>query len=171
MPALKSQGKKVAKAYIGIGSNLGNRLLNIQKSVNLLKKHARIIKKSPIYSTEPVGFRNQGWFLNCVIKISTDLAPMKLLVLLKGIEKKLKRKKAIRNGPRTIDLDILFYDDKIIKSSSLTIPHPRMHKRLFVLEPLSKISHGLLHPLKKTAREIKEKLKSKDKVKLFRKNF
>jgi len=137
----------VAKAYLGIGSNIGNRKKNIRKSINLIKNKCKIIKISSIYKTEPIGYKNQNWFINCVIKIETKLTPEELLIFLKNTELKLKRIKKIKNGPRTIDLDILFYKNSIINKYNLIIPHPRAHERLFVLTPLKEISPKLIHPI------------------------
>ncbi len=171
MQLLKSQGK-MDRVYLGFGSNLGNKLSNIKKAIKFIKKASKIKKISPIYRTEPVGYKKQDWFLNCVVEAETGLHPLKLLSFLKSIEKKLKRKKTVKNGPRTIDIDILFYGDKIVKTEKLEIPHPRMHKRLFVLEPLSKLNCDLIHPkLKKSIKELRKNLKSKNKVTLYRKKL
>jgi len=149
------------KVYTGIGSNLGNRFSNIKKAVSLIGKKCKILKISPIYETEPIGYKNQPWFLNCVVKIEAKIKPLELLHFLKSIEIKMKREKTIKNGPRIIDLDILFYGNKLINSKELIIPHPRLRKRLFVLEPLCEISPNLVHPkLKKTVRELKNKIKN-----------
>lgn len=150
----------MVKVYLGLGSNLGNKSSNIKKAINNIKKKLKINKISPLYKTEPVGYKNQDWFLNCVVEAETKIKPLALLKFLKSIEKKLKRVDTIRYGPRTIDIDILFYGDEIVKTKKLIVPHPRMHKRLFVLEPLSKINPSLVHPkIKKTIKELKNKIK------------
>jgi len=147
------------KAYIALGSNLGDKEKNIKKALSLIEKKYIILKTSSFYKTEPVGFLNQDWFLNCVVKIKTNLKPLKLLEFLKNIEKKLKRIKTFKNGPRIIDLDILFYEDKIISEKKLTIPHPEIHKRLFVLEPMCEIEKDFVHPiLQKTILALKNEL-------------
>ena len=157
----------MAKVYLSIGSNVGNKLINMKKAITSIKKNLRVTKISPIYKTEPVGYKKQDWFLNCAVEAETDMEPFKLLSFLKSIEKRLKRKKVFRYGPRTMDIDIIFYGDKILKSGKLVIPHPRMHRRLFVLEPLSRISPNFVHPeYKKTIEELKNKLKSKKEVRL-----
>ena len=157
----------MVKVYLSIGSNVGNKLMNIKKAVNHIKKSLKISRISPIYDTEPVGYKKQGWFLNCAVEAETDMGPFKLLSFLKSIEKRLKRKKMFRYGPRTMDIDIIFYGNKMLKSGKLMIPHPRMHRRLFVLEPLSRISPNFAHPkYKKTIGELKNKLKSKKEVRL-----
>lgn len=128
--------------YIGIGSNLGNRLKNIKlalQKINQLRK-TRVIKVSKIIETEPVGgLSGQGKFLNAAIKIHTCLSPLVLLKKLKEIEKALGRTKQVHFAPRTIDLDILFYADKIINRKNLKVPHPKIFEREFVLSPLSDI--------------------------------
>ena len=158
----------MAKVYLSLGSNLGNKLSNLKRAIHHLKKNIKVLKISPFYKTEPVGYKNQDWFLNCVVEAETGIKPLELLRLLKLIEKKLKRVKTIKYGPRTMDIDILSYGDRIIKSKKIIVPHPRMHKRLFVLEPLSRINENLIHPkLRKTIRELKNKIKNKKSVELY----
>jgi len=127
--------------YLGIGSNLGNRRNNIKKALDYLAKTKgiKIEKTSRIYETEPVGGPAQRKFLNAAIKIKTSLTPQLFLKIIKKIEKDLGRRKTVRFGPREIDLDILLYGNKIIKRRDLTIPHPRMFEREFVLKPLREI--------------------------------
>ncbi len=127
---------KANKAYLSLGSNIENRESFLKKAIFQIKKIAKIIQKSKIYETSPVGYKNQGDFLNMAIKIETSLSPQKLLDKLQEIEKKLGKEKIIKNGPRTIDIDILIYEDTIVDEPKLKIPHPRMHKRKFVLIPL-----------------------------------
>ena len=162
----------MTKVYLGLGSNVGDKLSNIKKAINHIKKTLKIKKISPVYKTEPVGYKKQDWFLNCSVEAETDKKPLALLNFLKSIEKKLKRKETFKFGPRTIDIDILFYDDKIIKSKKLIIPHPRLHKRFFVLEPLGKINPNFTHPkYKKTIMELKNKLKYRNTVELYLKKL
>ena len=137
----------MTKAYVGVGSNLGDREKNIRNALILLEERCKIIKKSDLYKTEPVGFRYKNYFLNCVIKIDTTLRPLELLDFLQATETKLKRIKLRKNGPRTIDLDILFYGNKTINNERLIVPHPRLHERLFVLEPLNEINPEFIHPI------------------------
>ncbi|MEW5758070.1 MAG: 2-amino-4-hydroxy-6-hydroxymethyldihydropteridine diphosphokinase [Candidatus Omnitrophota bacterium] len=127
--------------YLGIGANCGDRKLNIKKAIFELKSNPaiKLVKISKIIETKPWGGIPQGKFLNGAIKIKTTLLPLSLLRVLKKIEKNLKRKKTIRFGPRTIDLDILIFADKIIKTKKLIVPHPRMLERDFVLKPLYQI--------------------------------
>ncbi|MFA6305275.1 MAG: 2-amino-4-hydroxy-6-hydroxymethyldihydropteridine diphosphokinase [Candidatus Gracilibacteria bacterium] len=131
---------KANKAYLSLGSNLGNREFFLKKAISEIKKTAKIKKKSKIYETSPVGYKKQEDFLNMVIGIETTLSPQKLLKKLQEIEKKLGRERKTKNGPRTIDIDILTYEDTIVDEPNLKIPHPRMHKRKFVLVPLLELS-------------------------------
>ncbi|MBI5417078.1 2-amino-4-hydroxy-6-hydroxymethyldihydropteridine diphosphokinase [Candidatus Poribacteria bacterium] len=135
--------------YLGLGSNLGDRLDNIKQSVSILSDSdkIKILKLSSFFETEPVGYLDQPWFLNCVIKIRTNFSPQELLVFLKNIEKQLKREKKIRFGPRTIDMDILLYGNEILNSKDLIIPHPRLHERKFVLMPLNELAGNVIHPV------------------------
>lgn len=128
---------------------MGNRLWNIKKALNMLQnvKGIKIKKISSIYETDPESYKNQSKFLNCAVKIATSIMPDKLLSILQNIENKLKRKRIIKYGPRTIDLDILIYDNLIKSTKNLTIPHSLMHKRSFVLVPLFEISPDLVHPV------------------------
>ena len=150
----------MADAFLGIGSNIRDKEENIKKAIGLVREKYKVLKSSSLYETEPVGYKEQDWFLNCAVEIETKLTPLELLDFLKSVEKKLGRANTIKNGPRTIDLDILFYDGLIINEKNLTIPHPRLHERLFVLEPLKEIAPELVHPvLKKSIEEIYKELK------------
>ena len=131
--------------YVGVGSNSGNREENIEKAFLLMEENGiKILKRSSIIETDPVGGPLQGKFLNAVIKIETRLDPLGLLNLLQGIELKLGRVREIYHGPRTIDLDILMFDDVTMHTPELTIPHPRMFEREFVLMPLREIAAEIL---------------------------
>jgi GTP cyclohydrolase-4 len=143
------------KAYLGLGSNLGDRQNNLIQALQQLKSQAKVEKVSSFYETEPVGFLDQPFFINAVCLISTDLDPRQLFSFIKRIERRMGRQPAFRNAPRPIDIDILFYDDLILDSPELTIPHPALHQRAFVLVPLSEIAPNLVHPvLKKTVVEL-----------------
>ena len=151
--------------FIGIGSNMGDKRQYIASAMESMKEKCNILKISPLYETEPVGYKSQQWFLNCAAKIQTKLSPHDILEFLAAIEKKLGRVRTINNGPRTIDLVILFYDDEIINTQDLQIPHPRAHERLFVLMPLNDIEPNLMHPvLRKRIFELTESLKSPEEV-------
>ena len=139
----------MAIAYLGIGSNLGNRKKHIESAITLLKKNSiDVLRCSSIIETAPVGGpSNQQYFLNGALKIETELSAQDLLDVLKSIEKKLGRENTERNGPRPIDLDILIYDQLQIQTPQLTIPHPRMIERDFVMRPLHEIEPQLTEDL------------------------
>lgn len=137
------------RVFLGLGSNIGNKENNINKAVTLISELYTIKKRSHLYLTEPVGDIKQDWFLNCVIEIHTDVDPKKLLASLKSIERKLGRTKTIKNGPRVIDIDILFYGEMVLKTKTLVIPHPSIQGRLFVLQPMIDINPDLIHPVLK----------------------
>lgn len=129
------------KSYLSLGSNMGDRLKMLKQAVQLLKEHAKIdvLKISSLYETEPVGFTEQNPFLNMVVYLQTDLAALDLLEVCQDIESKLNRKRIIRWGPRTIDLDILLYNHDNIETEKLVVPHPRMQERAFVIIPLKEL--------------------------------
>ncbi|MBI4335895.1 MAG: 2-amino-4-hydroxy-6-hydroxymethyldihydropteridine diphosphokinase [Candidatus Omnitrophica bacterium] len=148
-------------AYIAFGSNMGDRQKNIEKAMEYMRELAGVsIKKvSSVYETDPVGGPAQGKFLNGALEIETALLPDELLDRLNGIEARLGRVKTEENGPRPIDLDIIFYQDIVIEGERIKIPHPRMHERAFVLKGLSEIAPDFLHPkLNKTIRQLYEEL-------------
>jgi 2-amino-4-hydroxy-6-hydroxymethyldihydropteridine diphosphokinase len=145
----------MATAYIGIGSNLGNREENCKNAIKLLIENGVSVSRfSSRIETEPWGVKDQPMFINMAIMIETDIEPSELLVLLKNIEIDMGRRPATRWGPRVIDLDILLYEDRAIKTTSLEIPHPRMCEREFVLKPLSEIAPDIIHPV--LGKSIKE---------------
>ena len=139
----------MVEAYIALGSNLGDREANIKKAIDALKVRIKIVKASSLYETKPMYIEDQGWFLNCAVEVETDLTPKELLKFLKNIEQKLGRKTVRRNGPRIIDLDILFYADQILRENDLEVPHPKIGERSFVLVPLAEIAPNLIHPVNK----------------------
>ena len=128
------------QVYLGLGSNLGDRRGNIQQAVALLSQNGLAVERlSSIIETDPVGGPPQDKFLNAALKATTELTPLQLLSAIKKIENQLGRRNTVRNGPRTIDLDILLYDDLEVRTPELTIPHPRMLEREFVLRPLGEL--------------------------------
>jgi 2-amino-4-hydroxy-6-hydroxymethyldihydropteridine diphosphokinase len=133
--------------YIALGSNLGDRLANLNEAINRLPPEVVPLNISPVYETPPWGYEAQPPFFNQVIHASTMASPVDLLAYLKKIEVLVGRQPTFRNGPRVIDLDILFYDDLILNSPALTIPHPRLSSRAFVLVPLADLNPSLKHPV------------------------
>ena len=139
--------------FLGLGSNLGNRAKNLHQAIELLEKNKiQTLKSSSIIETEPVGGPPQNKYLNAVVMAETTLTPFKLLNLIQTIEKQLGRVRVVANGPRTIDIDILLYDDITFDSPQLTIPHPRMRERDFVMTPLNEIAPNILKELSNARR-------------------
>ncbi len=143
--------------YIALGSNLGPRRRNLRRAVRLLEEHegVRVVQVSSMLETEPVGGPPQAPYFNAAAELRTELAPRPLLEVLLSIEDELGRERIVRWGPRTLDLDLLLYEDRVIEEPGLRVPHPRMHERRFVLQPLCEIAPEAVHPvLQKTAREL-----------------
>ena len=125
--------------FIGLGSNLGDREENLRRAIQLLKQKMKLVKISSLYESEPMYVKDQPWFVNCVAKFETNLTPKELLEYLHEIERKFGRQRSVRYGPRSIDLDILFYGNEIVDRNDLKIPHPMIQERRFVLVPLAEI--------------------------------
>ena len=143
-------------AYLSLGSNVGNRERTLAQALQLLAApDLRVVRVSALYETEPMELRDQPWFLNLVAEIETGLFPRQLLARTQKVEKELGRKRKVPKGPRTIDIDILLYGDSVIETPDLTVPHPQMAERRFVLEPLAELAPELRHPvLRRTASEL-----------------
>jgi 2-amino-4-hydroxy-6-hydroxymethyldihydropteridine diphosphokinase len=140
-------GKSIT-AYLSLGSNVGDRMENLRRGMELFCGEGIALRRtSSIYETEPVENTDQGWFLNCVAEVSTPLAPLVLLRRLQRTERQLGRERTTPKGPRTLDIDILLYDDLVLHTEELTLPHPRMLERRFVLEPLREIAPALRLPV------------------------
>ena len=159
-------------AYISVGSNMGDRLSNCQKGITGLTDSgiATLLAQSEFYMTEPVDYQDQDWFVNAVIKIETSLDPPELLKSLKSIEQDAGRQDGgVRFGPRVLDMDIILYDDIILSTPGLAVPHPRMHQRRFVLEPLCDIDPKMIHPiLKKDMRYLADQLdENEQRIRLY----
>jgi len=153
--------------YLALGSNLGNRLANLKNAVSNLTPQTKVKKKSPVYETPPWGDTEQPMFLNMAVKVETYLDPENLLAHLKRLETALGRVPNHQNGPRLIDIDILFYDDIAFSTPSIVIPHPRLYERGFVLVPLNDIAPNHVHPeLRKTVKEMMLQVSRKD-IKLY----
>ena len=145
--------------YLALGTNLGDREANLQKAIDSLAPKVRVIAKSSVYATSPWGFTDQPEFLNQVIEADTTLQPLPLLHLLKAIEVEMGREETFRNGPRLIDLDILFYGSEVVEGEIITIPHPRLQDRAFVLVPLNEIASDFIHPvLNESVRDLLAKV-------------
>lgn len=154
--------RKWNKAYISLGSNMGDKLKNLDTAIDIIEKnpYIQLVKKSSYLVTEPWGYEEQEEFLNGVIEIKTLMNPKELMRFLLSVEQELKRERVIKWGPRTLDLDIIFYNDLISTDEEVVLPHPRMHLREFVLEPLNEIAPYEIHPLyRKRVFEMLEELK------------
>ena len=152
-------------AYLGLGSNLGNRMKNLEMAYAAISGHQdiRVTASSACYETEPMGYKNQGWFINQVLRIETRLSPYEILKFVLKTEHHLGRKRRIPWGPRSIDIDILLYGNMVMNDPDLTIPHPHLTERRFVLIPLSEIAPSLIHPVTgKTIEDILRGLSAVD---------
>lgn len=148
-------------AYVGLGANLGDRERTLRAAVETLdgRDDVRVTDVSELRETEPVGGPPQGLFLNGAVRLRTTLGPGELLTVLQAVENAFGRTRTVRWGPRTLDLDLLLYEDRVVRTPSLEVPHPRMHRRRFVLEPLCDLCPELEHPvLGKSVRELLDRL-------------
>ena len=145
------------RVYLSLGSNLGDRVGNLRQAFKLLDEAGiQVLRTSSFYRTEPVDFRAQPWFVNCVVEAATELMPLRLLTTLQSIERALGRRHGPAKGPRQIDIDILFYENVVLRSATLTIPHERLAERRFVLIPLRELAATVRHPI--TRRTVLEML-------------
>lgn len=149
--------------FLSLGSNLGDRAANLETAIQHLAELGRIVARSSLYETEPVEVERQPWFLNCVVAMETELMPRQFLSRVLAIEQKMGRRRLQPKGPRTIDIDVLLFGASVVETPALTVPHPAMHQRRFVLEPLVEIAPDVRHPVfKRTAREMLEALPPRD---------
>jgi len=154
--------------YLSLGSNLGDREANLRDAIERLRGVGNPIAISSFYETEPIDVVSQPWFLNCAVKLDTEKMPRQLIAAILSLEQEMGRLRKQQKAPRTIDIDILLFGSSIIDIPSLTIPHPRMHERRFVLEPLAEIAPDARHPVfKRTIRELREALPPGQTVKKF----
>jgi 2-amino-4-hydroxy-6-hydroxymethyldihydropteridine diphosphokinase len=138
------------RVYLGLGSNMGDREAAIESALNALNTpDLRLLRKSSLYETEPIGFKDQAWFLNMAAEFETDLFPRQLLHRMQKVELGMGRVRSVRNGPRTIDIDVLLYGNSVIKTEELEIPHPRYRERRFTLAPMAELSPNLRDPVTK----------------------
>ena len=154
------------ESVLSLGSNIGNRMQFLTQAKKAIQKKAGVIlKESNIYETEPWGVKNQDFYLNQIISLQTKLSPESLLSILQEIEKDLGRERLVPFGPRTIDIDILYYCNQILESKNLKIPHPFIQKRRFILVPLSEILPQMVHPLlNKTNIRLLEELEDDNEI-------
>ncbi len=145
--------------YLSLGSNLGDRAANLRAAIAKLAALGSVDAISSFYETEPVEFASQPWFLNCAAKLNTEKMPRQLISAILSAERSMGRQRTQKNGPRIIDIDILLFGSSVIETASLTVPHPRLHERRFVLEPLAEIAPEVRHPVfKRTMRELRDAL-------------
>ena len=150
---------------------MGDREAHLRDAIARLRAEGRVVSLSSLYETEPVEFTDQAWFLNCVVALETKDTPEQLMADILNIEREMGRQRIQRKGPRVIDIDIVLFSDRIIDTKELTVPHPAMHQRRFVLQPLAEIGPDVLHPvLKRTVRELLDALAAGQTVRLFRDN-
>jgi 2-amino-4-hydroxy-6-hydroxymethyldihydropteridine diphosphokinase len=147
------------RVYISLGSNIGDRAQNLHDAIHGLSQVGDVLAVSSLFETEPVEFTNQPFFLNCAVSMETAKDPPELLQAVLAIEQSMGRNRTRDKGPRNIDVDILLFQDVVVSEKGLTIPHPGLPTRRFVLEPLAEIAPHVLHPvLKKTVRELRDAL-------------
>jgi len=157
--------------YLSLGSNVGDRPANLRDAITRLGALGEVVAISSFYETEPVEFTAQPWFLNCAVKLDTEKMPKQLLAGILDLEQQMgrRRRREQKKGPRSIDIDILLFGSSVIETKGLTIPHPAMHERRFVLEPLAEIAAEVRHPVfKQTIGELRDALPAGQAVRKFK---
>jgi 2-amino-4-hydroxy-6-hydroxymethyldihydropteridine diphosphokinase len=155
--------------YLSLGSNVGDRAENLTGAIQRLEAAGKVGKVSSFYETEPVDYLAQPWFLNCAVQLETEKMPRQLLKAILGVEREMGRRRPQNKGPRNIDIDILLFGNAVVDTAELIIPHPALHERRFVLEPLAEIAPEVRHPVfKRTMRELRDALPPGQAVKRVR---
>ena len=145
--------------YLSLGSNMGDRAANLRQAIDGLRSLGEVVAVSSFYETEPVEVTAQPWFLNCAVSLDTEKMPKQLMRQVLELEQSMGRRRLQKKGPRLIDIDILLFANSVIDTKELVVPHPAMHERRFVLEPLAEIAPDVRYPgLKKTVRELRDAL-------------
>lgn len=145
--------------YLSLGSNLGDRVANLNEAISRIASFGDVQAVSSFYETEPVEHTAQPWFLNCAVKLDTEKMPQQLLAAVLDLEQQMGRRRAQPKSPRTIDIDVLLFGNSIIEAKNLVVPHPALHQRRFVLEPMTEIAPEARHPVfKRTMRELRDAL-------------
>jgi 2-amino-4-hydroxy-6-hydroxymethyldihydropteridine diphosphokinase len=156
--------------YLSLGSNLGDRAANLHRALILLGAFGRVATVSSFYETEPIELTAQPWFLNCAVRLETERMPKQLMKNILDLEREMGRRRQQNKGPRNIDIDILLFGSSIVETQGLTIPHPALQKRRFVLEPMAEIAPDVRHPVfKQTIRELRDALPLGQAVRKFNK--
>ncbi len=145
--------------YLSLGSNVGDRQANLEQAISQLSDLGTVKRRSALYETEPMEVTDQPWFLNCAVELETELMPKQFISAVLDVERSMGRKRVKKKGPRSIDIDVILFGKSIIEMKGLTVPHPAMHLRRFVLEPMVEIAPEVRHPVfKRSMRELRDAL-------------